>query len=200
MYLFNMDGFEAYKQYLALKSHFTTKTYDYFKYGGAIKAKKDSFDCRRDKYFFTKLARRKDLTGFLVAMFVYGKKDLWVGDIVRNEETENLYRKWSKVKESLTYIFMNDLEKFNEDLVSSFVVVDHQHPHALKLLLRDEIHIETFIIMNDILRFTSSWNREMHDPIVWPEIRQKCKKYHPFLQYDKDKLKSIVIERFDLKQ
>lgn len=200
MYLFTMDGFDAYKQYLALKSHFTTKTYDYFKYGGAVKAKRDSYESRRDKYFFQKLAKRKDILDFLVAMFVYGKRDVWIGDLVSNEEAEQLYRKWQKVKESMTYVFMNDLEKFNEDLVSSFVVNDGHHPHALKLLLQGEIHIETFIIMNDIMRFTSSWNRDIRETFVWPEVRLKCKKYHPFLQYDKEKLKNIVVDKFNLKR
>ena len=197
---FAMDAFDAYKHYLALKSHFTTKTYDYFKYNGAVKARRDKFETRKDKYFFHKLSKHKDLTNYLVALFVYGKHDTWVGDLVRNEESEKLYRKWLKVKESLTYVFMSDLEKFNDDLVSSFVVVDGQHPHALKLLLRDEIHLETFIIMNDIMRFTSSWNRQIVDQTVWPEVRQKCKKYHPFLQYDVDSLKKIVVDKFDLKR
>lgn len=195
-----MDAFDAYKHYLALKSHFSTKTYDYFKYGGAVRAKRESFETRKDKYFFHKLSKRKDLTDFLVALFVYGKKDAWIGDVIRNEETEQLYRKWQKVKESLSYVFMSDLEKFNSDLLSSFVVENGQHPHALKLLLREEIHLETFIIMNDIMRFTSAWNREIEDQIIWPEIRLKCKKYHPFLTYDREKLKNIVVDKFGLKR
>ena len=197
---FAMDAFDAYKHYLALKSHFSTKTYDYFKYNGAVRAKRESFEVRRDKYFFHKLSKRKDLTDFLVAMFVYGKKDVWIGDIIRNEETEQLYRKWQKVKESLSYVFMSDLEKFNDDLISSFIVENGQHPHALKLLLREEIHLETFIIMNDIMRFTSAWNRDVEDQIIWPEVRLKCKKYHPFLNYDKEKLKNIVVDKFNLKR
>ena len=199
-YSFAMDAFDAYKHYLALKSHFSTKTYDYFKYNGAVRAKRESFEMRKDKYFFHKLSKRKDLTDFLVALFVYGKKDVWIGDIIRNEETEQLYRKWQKVKESLSYVFMSDLEKFNDDLVSSFVVQNGQHPHALILLLRDEIRLETFIIMNDIMRFTSAWNREIQDEVIWPEIRLKCKKYHPFLNYDKEKLKNIVVDKFNLKR
>lgn len=195
-----MDAFDAYKHYLALKSHFSTKTYDYFKYGGAVRAKRESFETRKDKYFFHKLSKRKDLTDFLVALFVYGKKDAWIGDVLRNEETEQLYRKWQKVKESLSYVFMSDLEKFNSDLLSSFVVENGQHPHALKLLLREEIHLETFIIMNDIMRFTSAWNREIEDQIIWPEVRLKCKKYHPFLTYDREKLKNIVVDKFGLKR
>lgn len=198
MFALKMDAFEAYKQYLALKSHFTTKTYDYFKYNGAVKARRDKFEVRNDKYFFHKLSKHKDLTNYLVALFVYGGKDTWVGDLVRNEESERLYKKWLRVKESLTYVFMSDLEKFNDDLLSSFIVVDGQHPHALKLLLSEQIHLETFIILNDIMRFTPSWNREINDQTVWPEVRQRCKKYHPFLQYDKEALKNIVVDKFNL--
>jgi hypothetical protein len=197
-YSLRMDAFEAYKHYLALKSHFTTKTYDYFKYGGAVKAKRESFEVRNDRYFFQKLSKRKDITDFLVSLFVYGKKDMWIGDVVRNEESEQMYRKWQKVKQSLTYVFMSDLEKFNEDLVSSFIVEDGQHPHALKLLMREEIHIETFIILNDIMRFTPSWNRQIVEQNIWPEIRQKCKKYHPFLTYDKENLKKILVDKFNI--
>ena len=199
-YSLGMDAFDAYKHYLAIKSHFTTKTYDFFKYGGAVKAKRTSFDVRNDKYFFHKLSKRKDITDFLVSLFVYGKKDMWIGDVIRNEETEQMYREWQRVKESLTYVFMSDLEKFNDDLVSSFIVHQGQHPHALKLLLQNEIHIETFIIMNDIRRFTLTWNREIDEQTIWPDIRMKCKKYHPFLTYDKEKLKNIVVDKFGLKR
>lgn len=199
MFTLKMDAFEAYKHYLALKSHFTTKQYDFFKYNGVIKARKDKFETRNDKYFFHKLSKHKDITNFLVALFVYGKQDLWIGDIVRNEESDKLYREWLRVKESLTYVFTNDLEKFNDDLISSFVVEGGQHPDALKLLLRKEIHIETFIILNDILKFAPQWNRLLKDTIVWPEVRQRCKKYQPFIQYDKETMQKIVVDRFGIK-
>ena len=199
MLTIRMDAFDAYKQYLALKSHFTSKTYDYFKYNGAVRVSRQSFDTRKDKYFFHKLSKRKDLRDFLVSLFVYGKKDLWIGDVIRNEESEKLYQQWQKVKQSLTYVFMSDLEKFNGDLVSSFIVQNGQHPHALRLLLQNEIHIETFIIMNDLLRFVPTWNKNITEKYIWPEIRQKCKKYHPFVEYDKEKCCKIVVDRFDLK-
>ena len=199
-YSLRMDAFETYKHYLALKSHFTSKTYDYFKYGGAVKAKRESFEARNDKYFFQKLSKRKDITEFLVALFVHGKKDMWIGDIVRNEESEQTFIKAQQVKQSLTYVFMGDLEKFNDDFISSFVVTEGQHPHALKLLLRDDIHIETFIILNDIMRFTPSWNKNITEQTIWPEVRQRCKKYQPFMEYDKEKCKNILVDKFNLKR
>lgn len=195
-----MDAFDAYKHYLALKSHFTTKTYDYFKYNGVIGARRDKFDVRNDKYFFHKLSKHKDLTNFLVSHFVYGKKAQWIGDVLRNEESEQTYLKWKRNQESLTYVFMSDLEHFNDDLVSSFVVENGQHPHALKLLLQGTIQIETFIILNDIMRFAPTWNRQIEEKHIWPAICLKCKKYQSFLQYDKEKLKKIVVDKFDLKR
>ena len=198
IFTLKMDAFEAYKRYLALKSHFTTDRYDFFKYNGAVKAQRDKFETRNDKYFFHKLSKHKDLTNFLVALFVYGKQDMWIGDILRNEESDKMYREWLRVKESLSYVFRNDIDKFNDDLVSSFTVVDGQHPHALKLLLRQEIHIETFIIMNDIIRFSPVWNREISEQTIWPSVRQKCKKYSPFMDYNKDQFKKIVVDRFNV--
>lgn len=194
-----MDPFEAYKLYLALKSHFTTKTYDYFKYNGQVKANRTTFETRRDKFFFQKLAKRKDIKDFLVAIFAYGNKDLWVGDIVNNQEMESVYKKWQKVNQSLTYVFMSDLEKFERNLIDSFTVQDGQHPHALKLFLRGEITIETIIIMNNIMKFTPYWNKNIEDVVIWPNVRHLCKKYQPFMTFDYDKCRQIVVDRFDLK-
>lgn len=193
-----MDGFDAYKTYLALKSHFSSKHYDYFRYNGAVRAKRASYEKRNDKYFFQKLAKQKDLVQFLVALFVYGKPEMWVGDIVRNEESEQMYLKWQKVNQSLTYVFKEDLSKLNDNFVLNFLPQDGQHPPLLKMLLRDEIHIETFIILNDVIRFSPMWNKRIKDTFVWPDIRQKCKKYQPFMEYDKEKYKKLIVDHFDV--
>ena len=46
-----MTEFEAYCQFLALKLHFTTDHYDYFKYNGKHNATPASFEKRTDKRF-----------------------------------------------------------------------------------------------------------------------------------------------------
>ena len=50
-----MEAFQAYKTYVAIKNHFTSKTYDFFKYNGRTKASRSTFEKRNDKYFFSKL-------------------------------------------------------------------------------------------------------------------------------------------------
>ena len=71
-----MTGFEVYKVYLALKQHFTKQEYDYFKYHGKVRANENSFEQRRDRYFFKKLATsysasEKDQLFYKTASTVY---------------------------------------------------------------------------------------------------------------------------------
>jgi hypothetical protein len=190
-----MDAFDAYKLYVSLKNHFTTKTYDFFKYNGSIKASKESFEKRHDRYFFHKLSKRKDVLGYLVANFV-SNSDVWVGDIIQNETCEAHYRKYLKYKESITYQFSEDLDKLNSSFNDNFKVVDGQHPELLKKYMRGQINIETMIILNDLIGFMPMWNRKIEDKVVWPELYLKCKKYRPFIEFDKTRLKQIVVDKF----
>lgn len=189
-----MDAFQAYKTYLALKSHFNNKNYDYFKYNGRTKASQKTFEKRTDKYFFHKLSKNGDCVNYLVANFLEG--DAWVGDLVNEQTAEKIYRNWRKRIESLTYTFTNDLDLLNDDYNTNLTVIEGQHPLLLKLLLRNEITPETFLILNDITPFFSCWNRRVEDKIIWPTTQLKMKKYRPFFTIDLEKYKSIVLKRF----
>ena len=72
-----MTPYECYVDYLALKRHFTTESYDYFKYKGKVSAKKDAFDKRKDKFFFEKLSRNRDPHGIILANLLKSN-DIWV--------------------------------------------------------------------------------------------------------------------------
>lgn len=192
--IFAMDGFDAYKTYVALKNHFSSKTYDFFKYNGRTRASLKSFEKRSDKYQFTKLSKQKNIIDYLVANIVYGG-DVWVGDVINNTEAEKNYLKFIKNKESASYIFKQDLQKFDNPFLSNFVVIDGQHPRALNLLMEKQINIETLIIINELTSFMKIWNRKIEDTIVWPTIFLKCKKLRPFLNFDNDRMKNILVER-----
>lgn len=190
-----MDGFKAYKTYLALKSHFGNKNYDYFKYNGRSRASQQTFDKRNDKYFFHKLSNHRDVINFLVANFLEGNVN-WIGDMVNEEAAEKTYRAWKKRIDSLSYNFTNDLDKLDDDYNTNLTVIEGQHPLLLKLFLRKEISSETILILNDITPFFSCWNRRIEDKIIWPATHLKLKKYRPFFTIDLDKYKQIVLKRF----
>ena len=108
-----MEPYEAYVKYLALKSHFSDKNYDFFKYNGKVKAWRTTFESRKDKYFFYKLSKKKDPVEYLVANFV-GSDDFYIGNI-REDKSDEVYMDWKKRIESLTYTFKSDLSKMKED-------------------------------------------------------------------------------------
>ena len=69
-----MTGYEVYKTYLALRMHFTNEKYDYQKYRGKVTASEKSFEERRDRYFFKKLATKysdNELMDYFVANFLH---------------------------------------------------------------------------------------------------------------------------------
>jgi len=190
-----MDAFQAYKTYLALKNHFNSKTYDYFKYNGRTKASLLKFERRSDRYFFHKLAKRGDCVNYLVSNFLEG--DCWVGDLVNEQTAEKTYRKWKRRIESLGYVYTNDLNSLNDDFNSNFVINDGQYPFLLKQYLRKNISPETILIINDLTCCFKLWNRKIDEKILWPSVYLKLKKYRPFFTISLEKYKTLTLEKFN---
>lgn len=188
-----MKPFDAYTTYLAVKNHFERDGYDYFKYRGKVPAKVESFYARKDRYFFEKLARRTDLLDFLVANFVSGSSHY--SRELTHEEAERTYRDWLKRTQSLSYQFENDLGAI-EDLKEALAVRDGQHPQLLKLFMREKVSPETMVILDTYIGFLESWDNKLQDKIVWPSIKKKLVKYRPFLKFDKQKFKDVIVKRY----
>ena len=186
-----MTPFDAYKLFLAIKAHFTNPSYDFFKYNGKVNANLDSFNRRRDKFHFAKLAKHKDPLGYLVAQYVSGDFTGWVGDLF-TDDAERLYIQYLARQQSLTYNFQSDLDKLEDGFIARFKCKNGQHPEALVMFRRGNISIETFTILNDLLKFFPLWDIRIDDTVLWPSIRERCLKYRPFLHYDKAKIKSII--------
>lgn len=193
------SGFSSFALYNALKLHFSSKSYDYFKYHGKTNASKSSFATRKDKYYFYKLSRKyslEELKSFYVANFV-SKEIAWVGEIMGPEGEEN-YKKWQKRNQSLTYNFENDIMNLLDKVNSAdelLVVRSGQYPLLLQEAMGESISIETLIILNDIMNFFPMWEKKIDDDIIWPSFKRKCEKYSPFIMYDKKKFKSILLEK-----
>jgi len=190
-------GFEAFALYNALKTHFTSSSYDFFKYNGKTNVTKDSFMKNKAKYQFYKLSRKyslEQLRNFFLANFIYGDST-WVGEML-GPEGDKAYSKWQKTNQSLTYVFENDILGLvgNDAPEQMLVVNDGQHPKLLREVMSGSIAIETMVILNDIMHFFPMWNRKISDDIIWPNWRLKCEKYAPFVTYDKVKFKNILKE------
>lgn len=189
-----MTPYEVYIDYLALKRHFTTEYYNYHRYNGKVKANKDSFEKRKDKFFFEKISRHRDPHGLMLANFL--KLDyVWVKNLTGDEATER-YNQWLGKLQSISRSVENELSVLDEDFDSNFKVLDGRHPNILKLYLADKLSIETFIIIYDLVGCETYWNNKFKNDFIWNEVKKKIKKVRPFLVYDKTKIKNIIVEKF----
>jgi len=187
---------DAYRQYIALKNHFTKEKYDYHRYNGKSRATVQSFYKRKDRFWFEKLARNKDdkeVVEFFISNFITctDPNKLWIGEMIK--EGEDRYTSWKKRTQSLSYLFKQEVEKIfdDSDFNSMFALNGSRHPQILKEHLRGSVSIETMIILDGILNYTKEWDKNLTDP-VWEIVSMKMKKYSPFLNIDVQRYKTIL--------
>ncbi len=190
-----VDPYEAYVKYLALKSHFSDKNYDFFKYNGKVRAWRTTFETRKDKYFFYKLSKQKEPIDFMLANFI-SNDDFYIGDI-REDKANETYMEYKKRMQSLSYVFKSDLSKMKEDFNENIIVPKNEHPYLLRLYMRKDICIETLTLIDRCVKMFTYWDKELADDIMWPDIKMKATKYSPFLNVDINKYREIILSTFN---
>jgi hypothetical protein len=198
--------FKAWKTYQAMYLHFTG-SYDYFKYygnasWGTIASMEKSFakfehqtGFSWQRGFFTSLGKKYvielDLIYYYLSQITRGKMypteflDDYFIDYKNKMESFSLHLQ-RNMKVVVEYMKEYDL-KFNELFESEGI----NHPPILKLLLGDDISLETFTVLDICLDFTKVLNDKLIDPI-WRDQRTLCYNYKPFLEVNvKEKRKLI---------
>lgn len=187
-------AYDIYVYYLALKRHFTTD-YDFFKYNGKVKASQQAFENRKDKFQFYKLSKRKDAKEFILANMIY-EPTLWVGDLLDNEKAEEVFVEWTRKQQALSYVFDTDLTELNPDFNSNLVVEDGQYPRLLQLYNMKRVNVETLVIIDDLVKNFRYWERNISDPIIFPQIKRTVEKVRPFISYDRPKMRQLLMKKF----
>ena len=70
------------------------------------------------------------------------------------------------------------------------------HPPILKLLLGEDISLETFTVMDICLNFTKSIDKKLIDPI-WRDQKILCYNYKPFLEVNVNESRQLIKEVLD---
>ena len=211
-----IDDFEAFKIFLAMKSHFNNE-YNYVEYDGAFKAKRESYSKRKDRYTFVQLSKKfgkKELEEFFLSLFlnvtdkgniaVSGTNNMWTGNLLDKEATDT-YKNWKKRLQSLQYNFINDCETIfdrglEEDLEFNqiFKSVNGNYPLIIRLEKMGDICVETVVVFDMIFDFIN--NVRIADTTYWPVYKKKVKDYTPFLKVDVPRyvgvMKTLLIEDY----
>ena len=195
-------GYSAFALYNSLKLHFSSPSYDYFKYHGKTNVSESSFMKRKDKYSFYKLSRKynlEELKNYYISNFLEGDVK-WVGAIA-GLEGEETYKKWQTRTQRLTYQFEQDIiYLFNKYELKDILSVSDSYPKLLEEMMQKNVMIETVVILNDMMNFFPMWQKKISDDIIWPNWKLKLEKYAPFLYYDKAKFKALVKDKMNENQ
>jgi hypothetical protein len=193
-----VDGFKAYRYYLAIKLHFTTEKFNVFENRGNVKGTREAFNARNDRYIFEKLAAKfttdKDIIQFFVANFAYGNGNA----IYEGKEAEDNLVEWNRRKQSVSQIFIDDLAKLltyievNRLPTSSVLnFVNDEYPVALKLFIGGQISIETLNILEDYHPIVEHWSQNSSVKHIWSDELLRIKKLTGFVKYNKIKASKV---------
>ena len=197
-------GFDVYRTFLAMKQHFTNEKYDFFKYEGKVNAKESTYQARNDFYFFESLAKKLtplEVKEYLLSNFVYAAdtNKVWIGDIKRNGKDK--WIAWQKQNQNQRYIFQKDLGTIETHMMTrgydfnQVFKCDGTHPNLLKMFIREQISLETLIILDMVLKFMLHWDQQLEDPL-WTKLSLKVKKYKPFMSIPVSDYKQLLREKF----
>jgi len=198
-YLDTMTGHEACKMYMALKLHFDPASkYDFFHYEGRIKwLTPEKFDRRTDRWFFHKLSKLySDNTTclfFLAANFFDGQIT-WVRDLL-GEEAKTIYLEKLRIKESLEYLVMQDVDAMLPNIKDYLTVSNGENPMLLNMAYQGEVEKETIVALNSAIGFLPMWEKKITDTILFPSFKHRCLAYEPFLGINKKNLRATLKQR-----
>ena len=193
-----MDGFKAYRYYLAIKLHFTTDKFDVFQNRGNVKGTREAFNARNDRYIFEKLAKKfdtdKDIIQYFVSTFAYGADTA----IYASSEADEAYNEWIKRKQSITKVFIDDLATLLTHIETNrlkhssiFEFTDDEYPVALKLFIGGKITIESLRIIDDFYPIIEKWKLNSSVRYIWDNEFRRITKLTGFVKYDKIKIEKI---------
>lgn len=192
-----MTPFECYVDYLALKRHFTSEDFSYQKYLGKVRVSQESFTGRKDRIFFDKLSRKSYPHELLLANISIDP-NLWIRDIVSNDESERNLERMLRVNQSITRTFQLDLKHISniEDIESAVKMRDDgSTPSLIRELYREKINRESVCILTSLFpKIMDYWDEKMSVDPSWRDTSMNLKKLTPFLKFDKPSTKKILID------
>lgn len=196
-----MNGYEVYRAYQALKLHFSSPSYDYFKYNGHTNTSEATFEKRNDKYFFHRIGRKindEEILPYMMANLMFNPK-IWSKQLLEPAAQER-YRMWRKKVEALEYTFDSDMTKIVERLDENDMGIrsmfeapkDGGYPLIWTMMLHDEISMETVVILHAITGMLDGWERQYKGDYLFDKASFAMRKYLPFLSLDVSKFKEIA--------
>ena len=187
-----MEPIDVYLMYCALKAHFSKSNYNYFKYEGKTRIKRDSFYKRKDRFFFARLSKKytkhEDIQNYLVANFIKEP----TGYVARFYD--KTYEEWLYKRQNFYTIFTDEMRPLVNEFQPLFKVKSKSHPKLLQEYLGQRLSLETLIILDELVGFTKTWNRRLAEDYIWYDLKKLMNNYKRFLTIDKNQYRIQVLK------
>ena len=186
-----MQAVDVYLMYCALKAHFQGD-YDYHKFGGKTKTKRESYYKRKDRFFFAKTAVKYEDTevlNYFVSNFIHDRSGYIANFTDKNYET------WMNKRAMFYEIFSQEMQPFVKNFEPLFECESGQHPTLLKEYMGKRISLETMIVLDDLVEYSKKWKKELEwDDFVWPDVKKLMNNYKGFLTINTDKYRMKLLK------
>jgi hypothetical protein len=182
-----MQPIDIYLMYCAMKAHFGKGNYDFVEYKGKTRIKRETFYKRKDRHFFVRLSRKYktelEIKNYFVANFIKDKKGY-----IANFSDEN-YESWKLKRQGFFDLFEVEMTPLVQAFENLFKIEKNQHPKLMKEFLGSRVSLETMVILEELVSYEKSWDKQLEDDIIWPELKKLMNDYKRFLTIDREQYK-----------
>ena len=187
-----MQPIDIYLMYCAMKAHFGKGNYDFVEYKGKTRIKRETFYKRKDRHFFVRLSRKYktelEIKNYFVANFIKDKKGY-----IANFSDEN-YESWKLKRQGFFGLFEAEMTPLVQSFENLFKIEKNQHPKLMKEFLGSRVSLETMVILEELVSYEKSWDKQLEDDIIWPELKKLMNDYKRFLTIDREQYKIKLLK------
>ena len=187
-----MEPIDVYLMYCALKAHFSKSNYNYFKYEGKTRIKRDSFYKRKDRFFFVRLSKKytkhEDIQNYLIANFIREP----IGYVARF--SNKVYEEWLYKRQNFYTIFTDEMRPLVNEFQPLFEIKSSTHPKLLQEYLGKRVSLETLIILNELVSYIDNWNKELAEDFIWGDLKKLMNNYKGFLTIDVERYRILLLK------
>ena len=187
-----MEPIDVYLMYCAMKAHFSKNDYDFFTYKGKSRVSRNSFYKRKDRIFFVKLSKKypeeEDLKNYLVSNFIMDRRGY-----VANFNDKN-YEQWKEKRSNFYNIFTDEIRPLVKNFNPLFEVKNSEHPILLKEYLGKRLSLETLIVLDELVKFSKTWDNRMAEDYIWYDLKKLMINYKRFLTIDKNQYRIQLLK------
>lgn len=179
-------SFETYRTFAALRQHFARPDYDFFLYNGKVRVSPKTYENHRDRHVYERVARHRDPVGLMVACLVEDPR-AWIGEVAGGNL---VYVARRAVVEDLTNVMRAQVARDLDVTVPR----GGFHPPLLRAYLAGRVPLEVASLAVETSGCADHWRLAYgSDPVV-QEATLRLTKYAPFVEYDRDKARAILVD------